>query len=126
MDKEDKGIIILLITIFSIFGYVIHYSEMRSNTFYDYPIYKATLPFGVIQTEGRFVIGTGSIGSEEYYYIKYFRGNELISVILQAKYYPLIIDGKFYISVNELGTRYYIHIPRLPELNQTWTMEWIK
>jgi hypothetical protein len=117
----------------------------------EYPIYKATLPFGVITTSGEidggFVFGTGGFHgemySEETYYIKYFDGEELKSLSLDASETPLVVDGSFTLEVTYMTRTswiliwkitcyedevvgYRIHIPELPEVNMTLSEDWIR
>jgi len=112
-------------------------------------IYQATLPFGIIQlsgdAQGTFFFGTGefssSITSEEFYFIKYFDGKELKSLSLEADKTPIIIDETFRLEETTHQKYFYIffwkinfsqpyvwnrkvHIPYLPEVNQTLTEKW--
>jgi hypothetical protein len=52
-------------------------------------------------------------------------GNELKSLSLKASNTPLKVDGTFGIEINLLKTYCIVHIPKLPEENQTWTTDWI-
>jgi len=98
---------------------------------YYFPIYKATLPFGVIQLEGRFLLASGTIGNEEVYYIKYWIGDNLCSLQVDAEDCPIVVDGTFQIESSvkpPMPWRGYIrlHIPMLPKVNQTLTTDWSK
>jgi len=125
MDKEGWVILGFLVILFSLIACFAYGVDIEANTYTSYPIYKATLPFGVIQVQGNFVFGCGGTYGEEYYYIKYMVGDELHSLSLRANETPLKVDGKFLIEINQLGNGYIVHIPKLPEMNRTWTTDWI-
>ena len=146
MNKNIVVPIIAGLVVTSLFGILAwtcsgyQYEEVK-----NFPIYKATLPFGIIQYQeigkGSFLLGSGTFmssgGSKEIYYIKYMEGNLLKSLELQATSNALVVDGTFvverhiiYFKTN-LGQptvrslTYTVHIPKLPLVNQTWTMYWI-
>ncbi len=144
---ENCGALPFVCALFFVFMVLI-YPWYETSTI-ECQIYKATLPFGVLEYRGKIsgggmligFIGIGSIygelTGEEMYYIKYLKNNELYSVSLDAKRNRIIIDGKFMIeevyetSHNRFGVTgvllvgYKIHIPELPLVNNTMTQEWI-
>jgi len=84
---------------------------------------------------------SGGISSEETYFLKYFDGDELKSLSLEADEVSIIVDGTFKLeeeihirtswfmtwkSEEECCwlTKYRIHIPYLPTINQTLTEDW--
>lgn len=111
--------------------------HQTKTTYYD--VYHAEAPFGVlwVKTRGSFVFGCGSISSQlkESYIIKYWIGNELHSVTLDAEKHPIIVDGTFKLEYHEVicfnncrkayrNTGWIgLHIPDLPPINETvtWT-----
>jgi len=150
MDKEPKIILFLLIiVIFPIIQMVATLRWHNETTYHE--IYCATLPFGFIYLEGdmsgSFFIGIGSVsgqvGMTENYNIKYIDEGQLKTLIFRAEEMPLIIDGTFQVEKTLYWktsymyfwktredapwlTEYQVHIPYLPELNQTLTEDWIR
>lgn len=146
MNNITKFVILVIIISGIIISVLPLYSESYSD-FYD--VYHAEAPFGVlwVETEGSFIFGCGSIDSQlrESYIVKYFDGNKLRSITLNAERFPIIIDGTFKLELkrvrrwNILGiswfdrrwhndrTVYYVsvrlHIPGIPPQNQT--VQWI-
>jgi len=95
--------------------------------------YRVTAPFGVFGLDGHFFFGSGAINTEEVYSIKYFENGELKTLILDAEETPIIIDGTFRLERrysrgpifgSEIHVSYRLHLPFLPEINQTMTTEW--
>lgn len=152
MDALEKGlgviVFILIVGLASTFSTTYH----DYNEFLD--IYRATVPFGEFVQSGRlsgvvfFGFGgiRGSFSGEEFYLIKYFDGNEIKTLKLGAEKVPLIVDGTFQLEIiSDYSTgktffifpwsekpsrdkypRYKIHIPYLPEVNQTLTEDWTR
>jgi len=123
-----KGMIAQFIILFGIASMVAMAVLIATAPSVYYPIYKATLPFGIIEVSGGFILGTGHISGEETYYIKYWKGQELLSLSIAAEHCPIIIDGTFRLEQASGGAvqSFKIHIPKLPEANQTWSTEWIR
>lgn len=99
-------------------------------------IYYVELPVGKFWTdiEGHFIFASGTIDSRltESFPVKYFKGNELRSLMLDASSTPIIPDGQFYLEIRRWafknvygmevfhGIEYFaIHVPALPNLNET-------
>jgi len=116
-----------------------------------YEVYKATVPFGEFISSGElggfmfFGFGgvSGSLSGDEYYLVKYFDGEELKTLKLDAEDTPLIVDGTLRLEViseptiirwffifktvsEDMFPDYRIHIPYLPEVNQTMREDWTK
>lgn len=157
MYFDDIGDTLIFILIVAVIGgfvvEVVSFTTTVTDTTYSetYPIYKATLPFGVISLSGElnggfaFFAGSihGEISSEEMYYIKYFDDDELKSLSLEAQKTPLVIDNEFYVEevwekrtynkfflweavIFDRVDGYKIHIPRLPEVSDEMTEDWIR
>jgi len=131
--------------IFAILGLVAVFGFMLSAAYQITPeqwittgtrqIYYVELPIGKFwtNTEGSFVFGCGSIDStlSESYNIKYFKDGELRSLFLDASKCAIIPDGSFYFEMRVWAHKniygwlsnsenyYAIHVPALPQLNET-------
>jgi len=113
----------------------------------QHEIYYATLPFGFIYLEGDmggwFLGFSGQLGVTENYNIKYMDNGQLKTLVFKAEETPLIIDGTFQVERTVYWKTYYIffwrchdqapwlteykiHIPCLPEVNQTLTETWVR
>jgi hypothetical protein len=153
MDDERKLKIALGVALFVCIMGIISVFTTTHHDYHEYlDIYKATVPFGEFVQSGSlsgvmfFGFGSisGSFSGEEFYLVKYFDGEELNTLKLDAENVPLIIDGTFQleiISSYASGTNlfifkwtekphrdtypdYKIHIPYLPEVNQTMRSDW--
>lgn len=124
--------------------------NVESETFYTcYDIYYVNAPFGIVWVEttgsGSFLFMAGSLhlGSEvsETYIVKYLDNGELHTKTFDSTKIPIVPDGTFQLEYSErwethernlFGTNlrgpydktYRIHIPQLPALNETISMEW--
>jgi len=110
-------------------------------------IYHVTAPFGIYWTEGdgsiqgSFLYKEGSYEMQmvENYIVKYFDGNELKTIILNAENTSIVVDETFRLETItyreyyyrdkdnvymdyyvEHGMTYKIHLPFLPNLNSTF------
>lgn len=140
---EDKG---FMVGLTAIIGIIIVLATMLVSaqpvTYYNcYDIQYVEAPFGVLWVEirGSFVFGCGSIRSnlKETYIVKYWAGNELHTIHLDAIKHPIIVDGSFKLEVvdkmsrtplfggidiepqNYKGVEWILHIPAIPPINQT-------
>ena len=113
-----------------------------------FDLYYATVPYGIlwVETKGGAVFflfaGAGYIEGnlQETYIVKYYIGNEIHSLDLKSSWTPLVEDGTFQLekyrnpdysdTLEQNPTDgeewlYKIHIPKLPEINQTTNDDWI-
>ena len=116
--------------------------EVRDHGFYD--VYSMTAPFGFFSIQGEihgsFLFIDGYIKSSENYDVKYFDGNILRTIILNAEETGVIVDGKLLLEREKtvdsfdflhlhlgltpsLRIKYTIHIPFLPDVAPI-TEEW--
>lgn len=153
MDDEGKIIALIFIVLLVGLGKAWYGIETRTTihevTITEYPIYHCTAPFGLIWVEesasGRvlFIVGSYSSTSAltETYNVKAFDNNELFTKVFDATDVSVVPDGHFFLEkqhterviydrngkeifrYNE-GKVWLIHIPELPRLNQTISMEW--
>jgi hypothetical protein len=131
------------------------YSKQTIPIIVSYPIYRATVPFGVFtleQSATGFLVWFSASGSiSETYYIKYMDGNQLKTVEFPARDMPLTVDGTFcyqVISYKIQNLNYYgdiisesivttdflhttpktdisVHIPYLPNASENMTNGWV-
>ena len=149
MNKSDK-IIIGIMIVFSILVISTAQTQGIYNSYEFFEIYKATVPFGEFVVSGSLDVSMflfigrvgGTIEGEESYLIKYFVGEELRTMNLDADLVPLIIDGSLQLEIissyrtfrpfyvfehmrrSNPAVTYKIHIPYLPEVNQTLKDDW--
>lgn len=144
---EDRVPILVLVGILIVCVISIYQTSQRVSTEVStyYEIYNARLPFGVFLSSGggSFILGTGSfsVSTDEVYLIKYFDGEELKSLELEAEKTSIVVDGTFRleeitldVEQNELWWHHKyvgtlirerrLHIPYLPDVNQTLTEDW--
>jgi len=143
--KRNK-VWILIALLFSAMATVGFVGVLNAKTEPEYfDCYRVTAPFGKlwVETRGGFVMimgtGVGSIrGSlDEAYIVKYYVGDEIHTVILDAEKTPVVVDGTFRLErIEDSSTlaerdkssyhtyKYKIHIPILPLVNQTITYDW--
>lgn len=108
----------------------------------EFPIWRATMPFGTLILDGKIRGGilflSGEISETEVYIIKYLDGTTLRTVIVKAAETPIEVDGRFQIDIVytdymritykngvEVARERYqlgpsresirLHIPKLPE-----------
>ena len=149
-NRDVGGLIILFIIIIGVGGGI---QSLVTTTYVyestEYEIYKATVPFGVFMVEGNMggvmFMGTGmisgSISSEETYFLKYFDGDELKSISFDAEDVSIVVDGTFVLEEiipvakstwlfwdnsdpHTWSKEHKIHIPYLPTVNRTLTEDW--
>lgn len=143
--------------VFCVLG-IIWLASIFTATHHEYheycDIYKATVPFGEFVQTGRLggfmFFGFGSVGGslsgEEFYLVKYFDGEELKTLKLDADETSLIVDGTLQLEIistyssgrhffvfdwvekphRDSYPEYRIHIPYLPEVNQIMKEGWTK
>lgn len=148
MDKDRIRLLIVLgISALIVICMIQSFWRVSTEVSTYHEIYSARLPFGVFMSSGggSFILGTGgfSFGTDEVYLVKYFDGVELKSLELEASKTSLIVDGTFrleeitldveqnvlwwrqkFVGTMMRGRR--LHIPYLPEVNQTLTEDWTK
>ena len=144
-DENKPALILVGFLVVCIIGAYQSSQRISTEVSTYYEIYNARLPFGVFLSSGggSFILGTGgfSINTDEVYLIKYFDGEELKSLELDAEKTSIIVDETFRleeitlnVDQNELWWhRKYVgtlvrerrlHIPYLPDIDQTLTEDW--
>ena len=153
MDNEMKGGLVVFIVCLIGIGNAWYGISTRTTidevTITEYSIYHCTAPFGLIWVEesssGSFLFIVGSYSSTsaltETYNVKAFANNELFTKVFDATKVRVVPDGAFYLEKQHTeqvtwdrngkelfrynrGRKWLIHIPELPRLNQTISMEW--
>ncbi len=153
MDDDLKRLIVLFLVILCVVAPAVYGLSTRTTinevTITEYPIYHCTAPFGLIWIEESasgtllFIVGSYSATSTltETYNVKAFDNNELFTKVFDATNVRVVPDGSFYLEERhteqvtwdrngkelfryDRGKIWLIHIPELPTLNQTISMEW--
>ena len=124
LAKKWKCLVILFLVVNSLMFFIPicyrHTTSIVESQCYD--IQYAECPFGVYWTEGegkfRFLFASGGgefeFGMVENYVIKYWSGNELHTIILNAEETPVIVDGTFRLEwIIKVNRFFLIVFPRL-------------
>ncbi len=111
---------------------VLNWTQDAPDRTVTHDLWYAKAPFGVCYSDvsGSFIWGSGSINTDagESYMLKYWEGNELKSMTVDASKTSIVVDGKFQIeqiytvkhyviinSDNVILKQQLLHLPSLPE-----------
>jgi len=142
MDRVWVYAVLIVVVIGGAIPYAMLNAETKVEKTY-YQVYQATFPFGTITSKGDLHGGgglftwhlTGEIYPVEVYSVKYLDNNQLWTVLIDAEHNPVVIDGTlrlekvvstnyepafyFWKQLVSKNVGYVLHIPSLPETNQT-------